>query len=150
MYIRSGGLVCVAGGAHATSAQVGIYALRLQTTACNPMSCRPTKVHTCPTIAQHGLQYLTCHLLRRRNSPYDAVCKGWARSFNHETCLLITVHMLCVQKTSLDRSPRLVKTFHEKNTSCFHRICFAFKGYFFRLKYMHFAHLLFWRSRAGI
>ena len=71
--------------------------------------------------------------------------------FNHGTCPLITVHMLCAQKTSLDRSPRFVKTFHEKKSrSCAHRICSAFKGYFFRLQYMYFAHFLFWRSRAGM
>ena len=35
--------------------------LQLQATACIPMSCRPTKIHTCPTVTLHVLQYLTCH-----------------------------------------------------------------------------------------
>ena len=42
--------------------------LQLQATACIPMSCRPTKIHTCPTVTLHVLQYLPCHQLRRRNA----------------------------------------------------------------------------------
>ena len=39
------------------------------------------------TIAKHILQYSTCHLLRRRNSPLDAVCTGRARSSTAEHVL---------------------------------------------------------------
>ena len=41
------------------------------------------------------------------------MCNGRARSFNHETCPLIPVHMFSAQKASFDRSPRFGKAFHE-------------------------------------
>ena len=37
--------------------------------------------------------------------------------FNHGTCPLITVHMFCAQKTSLDRSSRFVKMCHDQKSS---------------------------------
>ena len=48
----------------------------------NPMVCRPQ--------------------CRDQRMPLTAVCNGRARCFNHGTCGLLTVRMLCVNKTWYD------------------------------------------------